>query len=540
MSSSVKHQYMPSDKEEGEVKSSMEMPAPRRAVGAVAPGSSSNESVGSASSGGSPISPNLAGLSVDDLAQGNLIHRNPMVECKTPASHFQHALNTSASASMGDWLAMGLAPSRDALSRHALDFPAAERALHDGATDKHNSTPAALPLTFVENVSAKDADMCAWSVRVDGAVQYVKERGPGQLKMKAGLDFFISVRTQMILRSLTTGKAPSLELDWWTASTDSNQHAQHFHKLSLRAAETKNEVVRLLECGQTPHSMDVMQRMMRQCQELDEKIAGMLRELPTCFRWRTVGWEEFDGHRGYANAEVFPGRVDKYADMIVANTWNVMRCTRLMLASLMVRATAWLVWPADYHMSASYESSAKLSTELLADIVASVPYHLGWPAKNESVCGEAQLSSFARGEGAAEKGLACYLLLWPLAFIQGQDFLTSAQRAWIKGRLRHIGYKMGVRYAIMLSQLDVRAPSMLVQRDRLMSCRSNGFDDVGQFVRSQEMASQIPFDTCIDGGDWQEVTRGMRRNRQLEELRRRVVEVPGAVDEATVNLWLEL
>lgn len=243
-------------------------------------------------------------------------------------------------------------------------------------------------------------------------------------------------------------------MDWWVDDPVSNQYASHFQQLSSHTGTLKNEVNNLLgSTSRTAEHTQLMKDAIRNCQNLDAKIVTLLEELPESFRWQTVAWEDYNPKCDYSKAEAFPGRIDMYQDLWVVNLWNVMRCMRIVLASLTVRATAWIISPADYRTTPGYAATARTCVEAIADIIASVPYQLGWFAKHKELSERAQLSGFACGEDDAEKGLAGYFLLWPLTCIQGQDYLTDSQRIWVKGRLKCIGNQLGVRYGNMLSQV---------------------------------------------------------------------------------------
>jgi len=269
----------------------------------------------------------------------------------------------------------------------------------------------------------------------------------------------LSDKESQIIHSLSTGKAPSLDVDWWVDDNPNSEYGVHFQRLSSRTSELKNETNHLLATvTRTPENTELMKKAMEKCQELDKEIVEWLEDLPESFRWKTVAWEDYNPKCDYSKAEAFPGRIDMYADLWVVNLWNVMRCMRIVLASLIVRFTAWIISPADYRTTPEYAASARVCVEAIADIIASVPYQLGWFAKHQDLRERAQLSGFACGEDDAEKGLAGYFLLWPLTCIQGQDYLTDAQRTWVKGRLKCIGNQIGVRYGNMLSQVGSRIP----------------------------------------------------------------------------------
>lgn len=92
--------------------------------------------------------------------------------------------------------------------------------------------------------------------------------------------------------------------------------------------------------------------------------------------------------------------------------------------------------------------------ENITDIIASVPYQLGWFSTRKHLFHQQEsLVAFACGDEDNSKSLAGYFLTWPLACIQGQDYMTDNQRTWAKGRLTYIGRELGVSYALMLTQV---------------------------------------------------------------------------------------
>ena len=234
----------------------------------------------------------------------------------------------------------------------------------------------------------------------------------------------------------------------------------------MRVGSMKSEVNEMLvSISRNKENQEVMNGMISRCKSLDKEITDWLRNLPTHWHWTTAAWEPYRPKTDYAAAEVFPGRIDNYGDLWIVNLWNVMRCMRIVLASLIIRCTAWVIFPADYRTSPEYATTAKTCVDAIADIIASVPYQMGIFTKRKDLAGMIQHSVFGCGEDSSEKGLAGYFLLWPLTCIQGQDYLTDAQRTWVKGRLQSIGSQLGVRYGNMLSQVSARH---LIQRISLM------------------------------------------------------------------------
>lgn len=338
-------------------------------------------------------------------------------------------------------------------------------------------------------------------------------------------------------------------VEWWLDNAVNDSYAAHCQRLNLQTSELRAEVTHIMTHGSgtspsspSPCSPGTSSRqgsppisyeertakilsLMRRSQDLDRAIVDWMASLPPHWRYRTLCWQNYVANTDYSQAEVFPGRVDVYNDVWIASMWNMGRVTRLILASITVRCAAWACSPVDYRTTPEYAHSARVCAEVISDVLASVPYHLGWhyrtrknkrgrgatggkkrrnwddsddedyeDEEDEDGLDEEQLSGFGCGEDEmGAKGLAGYFLTWPLACVMGQDYLTEDQRTWVRGRLRYIGEELGIRYANILAQvssfhafffsfirslvlilltpfqLQVRIPSMLIRRDGLMA-----------------------------------------------------------------------
>lgn len=159
-----------------------------------------------------------------------------------------------------------------------------------------------------------------------------------------------------------------------------------FQQLSCRTGELKTEVNTLLgSVARSAESTELMKQAVRRCQALDREVVDWMRGLPEAFQWKTAAWEEYSPRCDYFKAEAFPGRVDIYQDLWVVNIWNTMRCMRIVLASFHVRLTAWIISPADYRTTPEYAATTRTCAEAIADVIASVPYQMGWFSKRSNL-----------------------------------------------------------------------------------------------------------------------------------------------------------
>ncbi|PFH62509.1 hypothetical protein XA68_13248 [Ophiocordyceps unilateralis] len=453
----------------------------------------------------------------------------PLLKKQTLTPSFKHAFDACSLASLNNRVGCGNDFEKQALGCYTKALAATFGALRDPNLVKRDETLAAiLLLGLFESITSRKG-MYAWSSHIEGAIELVNARGPDQLKTKTGMDLFIAVRVQMIIHSLSTGKAPNLDINWWVDDPVSLDVSSDFQKFSSRTALLKNEVNQQLGAlTRTATNTRLIKELMQKCYALDKEMVDWLQELPEGLRWTTEAWEDYNPKRDYSKADAFPGRIDLYGDLWVANLWNVTRCLRIVLASLTIRLKAWIISPADYRTTPEYATVSGICVEAIADIIASVPYQLGWFCKRKDLSVRAQLSGYACGEDDTEKSLAGFFAIWPLVCVQNQDYLTDLQRIWVKGRLKCIGNQLGVRYANMLSQLNLRMPSMLITRDRLKSNAQIVFPGA-------EEPKSVPNEGHQRGAAYLKVI-----HSQTEQLKRRAVEKPGKVDDWTVKTWLQL
>ncbi|KAK3689984.1 hypothetical protein B0T22DRAFT_375485 [Podospora appendiculata] len=415
----------------------------------------------------------------------------------SPDGHLHHAFNACALALLsnrGDAKDASL-PAR-ALGEYTKALSATNAALRDPVESKTDAVLAAvLLLGMFENITARRIGDFAWGSHIEGAIQLVKARGRKQIRTKTGLQLFIAVRTQLIVHGLTSAKAPIMGSNWWLSDAVFDPAASACQGLSLKTSELRSEITNrmLTSIARTPGNISTMLALMRRAQSLDMDVSRWMLSVPASYRYTTY-YHPFppsprsdsgSGAIDYASLEIFPGNggaVHMYPDLMIATVWNLARTTRLILASLTVRCAAWICSPVDYRTTPEYAACARASAETIDDILAGVPCHLGWRPPADAGGGDRgmdmSLGSFACGGRAAEaKGLAGYLLTWPLAIVIAMDFMTAEQRAWCKGRLGVIADQVGIRYARILQGLDVRIPSMLIRRDGLMASPFPGAHD---------------------------------------------------------------
>ncbi|KAL2151550.1 hypothetical protein VTH82DRAFT_6648 [Thermothelomyces myriococcoides] len=376
-----------------------------------------------------------------------------------------------------------------AFAAYSKALRATQAALTDPARWKNDDVlVAVLLLGMFESITATQLDTLAWGSHVEGAIQLVKARGRSQLKTKLGLQLFIAVRVQVVIHSLSSGSAPAMGAEWWLEDAIVDPTAAECQRLGLKASELRAEVNQLVSSAtRTQENISRVRDLMHRAQVLDQQAAAWMKSVPEAWQPRTLCWQLQslsvpDGD--YSKAEVFPGRVDAYRDFWVASVWNQVRTTRLILMSLIVRCAAWACSPLDYRTTPEYATASRVCVDMISDVLASVPYYLGWHTKRRDLMPEDDSTCFGCGDEQGVKGLPGYFLSWPLACVLTQDYTTDAQRAYIKGRLKYIADELGIKYAHILSSLNVRVPSLFIRTDSLRAHPSSMVHNIGKVISS--------------------------------------------------------
>lgn len=243
-------------------------------------------------------------------------------------------------------------------------------------------------------------------------------------------------------------------------------------RFALRYTELRDQVTLIMVAApRSPQTIARMHELAKRVEQTDRDLAGWLVCVPDELGFRTLCWlweDDLGLSKGvkYSDVEVFPGRVDVYPDFMTASAWNLGRITRLLLASLSIRITAYIRSTFDYRTSAEYETLKRICEGVISEIIASVPYHLGWHMKHKDPLGnDSGRSGFACGQEGPYKALPSLFLIWALTCIKNHDVSSEEQREWAIGRLAFIADQVGLKYAHIVRQVSgVPSPTFRVAR----------------------------------------------------------------------------
>ncbi|KAK2608902.1 hypothetical protein QQS21_002615 [Conoideocrella luteorostrata] len=390
----------------------------------------------------------------------------PLTRSKTIPTHLHYALSACSIACFGNGRRADL--NNYALWLHTKAVAATATALQDAQISKHDSTIATILLLGVfENITPKKIGATRWGNHADAVVKLVVARGYDQLQTKQGRTLFNAIRSQEIVRMLVHQKLPEQDAAWWFThcADDPLGMCEHLNFCAAQLqARTHHFLINYSDA--TNHPIKLVE-LINECRDLDMTLAAHGDSLRTLCDWETVAWQDGPSMHDYFSADVFPGRIDVYGDRFVVRHWNFMRSSRLMLYSTMVRLAARLRAPLDYRSTPEYAVAVKICTDLITDIIASVPYMLGQYPKSKRTTDDQRIAGFGCGNDAGQKCLYGCFLLWPLGCIEKQDYITDSQREWVNGRMDFISNELGLKCANRMVQVSYRIPSSLVEQDRI-------------------------------------------------------------------------
>jgi len=283
---------------------------------------------------------------------------------------------------------------------------------------------------------------------------------------------------------MASSKPPLLGADWWCADAPKEDYGVFISRLNITICELRSEInIALNSYPRTPEYSQKVLDLMRRAQAMEKDYLRWEETLPDYWYPKTVAWVDNTGS-DITKAEVCPGKVDVYQDIWYANIWNHARIVRLYISGAIVRCAAWICSPVDYRTTPEYATATRLCVDLVTDIIASIPLHLGWRIEQGGGSKVADLAGFPREAFATPDGIGALFAMWPLFSISNTDYVTDSQRAWVKGRLIYISEAMGFNHAKVLAgvslvslsvvcdlliayQFQLRLPSMIIRRDNM-------------------------------------------------------------------------
>lgn len=204
----------------------------------------------------------------------------------------------------------------------------------------------------------------------------------------------------------------------------------------------------MLEMSRTEAKSGKALEFIRRAQDLVKGFDDWTVSLSSEWSCRTVGRANAIPVSALSVSKVYPGNVDMFPDLFVASQWNMARVSRLILAGIICRCAACIFAPDEDRASYYYDQASRLGIDMVTDILASIPYLLGWRGFENSFrhpCGVV-IGQGGIGDGNA---LGAYFSMWPMFHCVVSDFATNEQRSYIIGRMKFIERSLGIKCTAM-------------------------------------------------------------------------------------------
>jgi hypothetical protein len=235
-------------------------------------------------------------------------------------------------------------------------------------------------------------------------------------------------------------------MDWWLSDPHCDPSLE-ISRLGLKTADLRAEINKFLAViSRTPENIAHVLALMQRAFTLEQEFQAWIDNASDYWQPKIVAWVD-DINGDMKDSKAFPGKVLVYNDFWVLTMYNLLRVSKLFLAGAIIRCAAWVASPVDYRTTPEYATAARWSVDIINDIVASVPYVLGWGRDDFNTKYGVQ-EGFACGSGASlPRAIGAYVCVWPLFSATCSDFTTDRQREWMFGRLQYIEKDMGINQA---------------------------------------------------------------------------------------------
>lgn len=252
---------------------------------------------------------------------------------------------------------------------------------------------------------------------------------------------------------MVSGNSVPTTKDWWGKGTFKDKFAIIALHLATKTTELRHELRWLLDLeSATLENFAQVSKVLEQCRVVDVGFQRWAENLPEYFRFQAAAWiSPTMNHKG--DPDVLPGRVDAFSDPWVACIWNMIRCSRLELCSLIIRCLAIIRQNPDLKSHPEHEALYQTSAELIGDIISSIPYQIGWFKERAEML--SKIPSFVCGHNGAASSLGGFVAIVPLMCIKDHEHATPEQQIWCETQLQNISARFGFRGAATIGRVRI-------------------------------------------------------------------------------------
>ncbi|PYI01879.1 hypothetical protein BO78DRAFT_326544, partial [Aspergillus sclerotiicarbonarius CBS 121057] len=346
-------------------------------------------------------------------------------------------------------------------------------ALNTAVLCKKDGTLAAVVLLgMFEVMTCSDGlFMTRWMKHLDGAATLIEARGSEQLARPEGLELFSQLRAQIILSHIYRQKYTSPVLGQLSleAAKYRNEDDATVDRLSSVTIQLGN-LCAAIKDGTINQPAEIVRAALR----LDADLMSIISTTPASWNYNTVNVALARGEPTVDS--IWGAQYHTYRNFTVSSFWNNYRSARLVLRELIVQAIG---SSGDISLGnidgreqdELVSESQQISRQLVDDICASVPFHLGAVVDDSHLSklfGETAVGSSSFLDKDHESGSPLlssasspfgvpaaggFTIMWPLLIAANSGYASKQLRRWITDCLAKIGHSMGIRQALAMAQL---------------------------------------------------------------------------------------
>lgn len=272
----------------------------------------------------------------------------------------------------------------------------------------------------------------------------VKLRGRHQFQSKIGFQLFIHLRSQVVRSFCSTPNTSANEFQFLSCLRKGERVPEFIQLLTQRARKSRPnfqvythelgdiltrlcEIRAQMSSGGGADSLELLAA----CREINNELSEWAACLPSAMAYTT-------NYLLGSSEEVYGGYYHDYQDLWSAYLWNSYHSAKVITNELIVDVIKPLVFQSACSKPSTFTTQYRCSCAELqqatSDILASVPFHLGFQEASKS-------------QPLAVGGL---FIMWNLYAAARKDICAGPARDWAIGRLEYIGRTLGINQASML------------------------------------------------------------------------------------------
>ncbi|KAG7142406.1 Transcriptional regulatory protein moc3 like [Verticillium longisporum] len=324
------------------------------------------------------------------------------------------------------------------------------RAMQDQDQAKQDTSLAAsILLAFYEGLANDEYEMSTFSKHISGAAAMIKLRGPRLIESPLGVAMFEVVRGAAIRQYMFFSECSIEDIKWaLTLPKRSSVPSNSQRKRELLMVRSSSGLKRVLRRGSKVLNVGIYLHTLFSVLTLSQYLFDPYTVIPS--QISTLTDMSYKNLTAYPNLEIYT-----YPNVWAAGKYITTHVSRLLLAQVTARCIACTCHPADPFHTEEYRKVQAIGREQVEEIISSTPYLTGWAGDSTTT------PYFPCGTAEMPKGLASVTCMWPLLAAGMSRFADRSQRAFVKGRLTHIGEMMGIRQAEVFSKnidINTRGP----------------------------------------------------------------------------------